>query len=100
MATSKDYLEYILDQLSDLPGVEYRAMIGEYILYYQGKIVGGLYDNRLLLKPAAPTLLPEAPREAPYPGAKPMLLVEETDDRALLQTLVQAVARALPAPKG
>ncbi|MBQ6266324.1 MAG: TfoX/Sxy family protein [Clostridia bacterium] len=101
MPASKDYLEYILDQLSDLPGVESRAMMGEYILYYQGKVIGGLYDNRFLVKPVPPALalLPDAPRELPYPGAKPMVLVEDTDDRALLQTLVRAVADALPAPK-
>ena len=101
MASSKDYLDYLLDQLSGLPGVESRAMMGEYILYYQGKVIGGIYDNRLLVKPVAPALalLPDAPRELPYPGAKELLLVEETDDRALLQTLVCAVADALPAPK-
>ncbi|MBR4727043.1 MAG: TfoX/Sxy family protein [Clostridia bacterium] len=101
MPASKDYLAYILDQLSDLPGVESRAMMGEYLLYYQGKLIGGLYDNRFLIKPVPPALalLPDAPLEPPYPGAKPMALVEETDDRALLQTLVRAVADALPAPK-
>ena len=76
MASTKEYLEYVLEQLSGLEGVSHRAMMGEYILYYRGKAVGGVYDDRLLLKPTpgARELLPDAPMELPYPGAKPMLL--------------------------
>ena len=98
MASSKDYLAFVLDQLSLLHPISYRAMMGEYILYYQGKIVGGIYDDRLLVKPtaAANRLLPDAPRELPYPGAKEMLLVEEVDDREFLCELLCAIADELP----
>ena len=101
MATSKQYLAFIMDQLASLDDVSYRAMMGEYVLYYRGKIFGGLYDDRLLIKPvdAALTLLPNAPLEKPYEGAKPMVLVEDVDNRAFLQSLLQAVYEDLPAPK-
>ena len=101
MASDKAYLEYVLDQLSELSGVSYRAMMGEYLLYYQGKIVGGIYDDRLLIKPteAAKRMLPNAPYEAPYAGAKEMLLVEDLDDRSFLCRLLVATAEELPAPK-
>ena len=101
MASSKEYLEYLLEQLSALEGVTHRAMMGEYILYVDGKIVGGVYDDRLLVKPtpAAVRLMPDAPRELPYEGAKEMLLVEEVDDREFLAALITAVAADLPAPK-
>ena len=101
MASSKEYLEFLLEQLSALEGVTHRAMMGEYILYVDGKIVGGVYDDRLLVKPtpAAVRLMPDAPRELPYEGAKEMLLVEEVDDRKFLAALITAVAADLPAPK-
>ena len=101
MATRKEYLGYILDQLSGMEGVSYRAMMGEYILYLHGRIAAYLCDDRLLVKPvlAARRLLPEAPMEAPYPGAKEMLLVENTDDRAFLRLLLEAVYPELPEPK-
>ena len=101
MASGKDYLEYILEQLSGLEGIRWRAMMGEYLLYYQGKLVGGIYDDRLLVKPtpSARALLPEAPLALPYEGAKEMLSVEETDDREQLAALLNAVAADLPAPK-
>lgn len=101
MASGKDYLEYILEQLSGLEGIRWRAMMGEYLLYYQGKLVGGIYDDRLLVKPtpSARALLPEAPLALPYEGAKEMLSVEETDDREQLVALLNAVAADLPAPK-
>ena len=101
MATRKEYLDYVLEQLSDLEGVTHRAMMGEYLLYYQGKLFGGVYDDRLLVKPvpAARALLPDAPEEAPYDGAKPMLLVEDMEDRDLLARLVTAMEPELPAPK-
>ena len=100
MASSKEYLAFILDQLSDLDGVTYRAMMGEYILYYRGKIVGGLYDDRFLVKatPTALRLMPEAPRELPYEGAKEMLLVDSVDDRVFLNELLPALWEELPAP--
>ena len=101
MATRKEYLDYVLEQLSDLEGVTHRAMMGEYLLYWQGKLFGGIYDDRLLVKPvpAARALLPNAPEEAPYEGAKPMLLVEDMEDRDLLARLVTAMEPELPAPK-
>ena len=101
MATTKEFLAEILDRLSGLDGVTHRAMMGEYILYYNGKIVGGIYDNRLLVKPvkAVISCLPDAPYEFPYDGAKPMLRVTKTDDAALLQKLLRAMYDELPAPK-
>ena len=101
MASSKDYLEYVLDQLSSLDNITYRAMMGEYIIYYQGKIVGGIYDDRFLVKPtkSALDLMPDASRELPYEGAKEMLLVEDVDDRDFLNDLLNAMVDELPAPK-
>ncbi len=101
MASSKDYLEYVLDQLSSLNDISYRAMMGEYIIYYQGKIVGGIYDDRFLVKPtkSALDLMPDASRELPYEGAKEMLLVEDIDDRDFLNELLNAIVYELPAPK-
>lgn len=101
MASSRAYLDYILDQLSGLDGVSWRAMMGEYLLYYQGRLVGGVYDDRLLVKPVAPakSMLPEAEWEAPYEGARPMLRVDAVDDRNFLEALMKAMADALPEPK-
>lgn len=101
MATSPEYRDFVLDQLSCLEGITCRAMMGEYLLYYQGKLFGGLYDNRLLVKPvkAAVQQLPQAPLQQPYPGAKEMLLVEDLEDRDALAALVEALYTALPAPK-
>ena len=72
MASSKEYLNYILEQLSELDLIAYRAMMGEYIIYYRGKVVGGIYDNRLLVKPvkSACLLMPDATYEITYDGAK------------------------------
>lgn len=101
MASSKEYLAFILEQLSGLEDVSYCAMMGEFILYYRGRIVGGIYDDRLLVKPvnAAVRCLLEAPRELPYEGAKEMLLVEEVDDKVFLTGLFEAMYNELPAPK-
>lgn len=101
MASSKEFLNYILEQLSELDDITYRAMMGEYIIYYKGRIAGGIYDNRLLVKPvnAAVTLLPDAPFEKPYEGAKEMLLIENTDDREFLAKLFSAMYDELPVPK-
>ncbi len=101
MASSKGYLEFILEQLSGLDGVSCRAMMGEYVLYLRGKIVGGVYDDRLLVKPtpSALSLMPDARREVPYDGAKEMLLVSEVDDRRFLERLLEAMWEELPAPK-
>ena len=101
MASSKEYLTFILEQLSDLDGVSYRAMLGEYILYYKEKIIGGIYDDRLLVKPvkAAQKYIPEAVLVSPYPGAKEMLLVDNVDSKDYLTTLFKAMFDELPAPK-
>ena len=101
MASTKDYLEFVLDQLSGLEEVSYRAMMGEYVLYYQGKVFGGIYDNRFLVKPtkSAVALMPDAPLELPYEGAKEMLLVEDIEDRAFLENLLNAMVDELPAQK-
>ena len=101
MSSGKEYLDYILEQLSDVEGVTCRAMMGEYILYCRGRIFGGVYDDRLLVKPtkSAKALLPDAPLEPPYEGAKPMLLVDNIDDRAFLRELITAMTPELPAPK-
>jgi TfoX/Sxy family transcriptional regulator of competence genes len=101
MASSKAYLDFISDQLSGLDGVSFRAMMGEYILYYRDKIAGGIYDDRLLVKPvpAALDLMPDAPLEVPYPGAKEMLLVDNVDDRDFLCSLLEAMLDELPAGK-
>ena len=94
MASSKEYLEFILGQLSDLEEITYRAMMGEFIIYYRGKIVGGIYDDRLLVKPvkAAISYIPTAPYELPYEGAKQMLLVDEVDNKNFLAGLFNAVS--------
>lgn len=90
MASSKEYVEYILEQCNNLTT---RAMMGEYILYYREKIVGGVYDNRLLVKPTptAKTLMPNAKYQLPYEGAKKMLLVEDIDNKEFLIELFEAM---------
>ena len=101
MASSKDYLDFVLEQLSKLDDISYKAMMGEYIIYYRGKIVGGIYDDRFLVKPveAAKILMPDAEFELPYEGAKEMLLVDDIDNRAFLKELVEAMYEELPEPK-
>lgn len=94
MASSKEYLEYVLEQLSEVEGLRYRPMMGEYLVYCRGKLVGGVYDDRLLVKPtkSACALLPDAPREEPYSSGKPMLLVTEMDNKPLLRELLEGIA--------
>ena len=101
MASSKDYLEYILDQLSALDEISYRSMMGEYIIYYRGKVVGGIYDDRFLVKPvkSAVAMMPDAGLELPYEGAKEMLLVDNVENREFLCELLEAMVDELPAPK-
>ncbi len=101
MASSKTYLDFILEQLSGLEEVSFRAMMREYVLYYRGKVIGGIYDDRLLVKPvkSAAAMLPDAVRELPYEGAKEMLLVENVEDRDFLCRLLEAMYDELPAPK-
>lgn len=101
MASSKEYLEFILEQLSELEEITYRSMMGEFILYYRGKIIGGIYDDRLLVKPikSAISYMPTASYELPYEGAKDMLLVNEVDSKEFLTSLFNAMYDELPAPK-
>lgn len=102
MASKKEYLDFILEQLSPLDGVAYRRMMGEYILYYRGKIIGGIYDDRFLVKRtrAAERLMPDAAPQTPYPGAKEMLLVDNVDDPAFLKRLLRAMADEPPDGRG
>lgn len=101
MASGKEYLNFILDQLSGLDDIAYKPMMGEFILYYRGKTVGGIYNDRFLVKPtkSAVDFMPVARYESPYEGAKPMLLVDEVDNREFLAGLLEAMFNELPAPK-
>ena len=101
MASSKEYLEFVLEQLSELEEITYRSMMGEFIIYYQGKIVGGIYDDRLLIKPvkSAISLMPDATYELPYEGAKEMLLVDDVDNKDFLTQLFNAMYEELPTTK-
>ena len=101
MASSKEYLAFILEQLSELEEISYRCMMGEYILYYRGKIIGGIYDNRFLLKPVKAVLnkLGQARLERPYEGAKEMILIEDIEDKSFLMKLIKEMYEVLPAPK-
>ena len=101
MASSKDYLQFVLEQLSELQEITYRAMMGEFIIYYRGKIVGGIYDDRLLVKPtkSAISYMPTVTYEVPYENAKEMLLVEEVDNKDFLMGLFDVMYDELPTPK-
>ena len=101
MASGKGYLDFILEQLSDLDDISYRAMMGEYIIYYRGKVVGGIYDGRFLVKPtkSAVSMMPDAGMELPYEGAKEMLLVDDVENRKFLRKLLESMYDELPAPK-
>ena len=101
MASSKEYLDFIFEQLSDLDEITFRAMMGEYIIYYRGKIIGGIYDDRFLVKPveSAVSLMPDAVYELPYEGAQKMLLADNVDSKEFLANLFNAMYDELPAPK-
>ena len=101
MASSKEYLDFILDQLSELEDISCRAMMGEYIIYYGGKVIGGIYDDRFLVKStrSAAAMMPEADMECPYEGAKEMLLVDNVENKEFLKALLDAMYEELPAPK-
>ncbi|MER2056349.1 MAG: TfoX/Sxy family protein [Clostridia bacterium] len=101
MASNREYLDFILEQLSGLANITYRAMMGEFILYYRGKIIGGIYDDRFLVKPtkSALAMMPDADRDIPYEGAKEMLLVDNVDNREFLTELVTAMYDELPEMK-
>ena len=100
MASSKEYLDFLLEQLSELEDISYKAMMGEYIIYYRGKIVGGIYDDRFLVKniKVASDMMPETTLELPYEGAKEMLLVEDIENKGFLKELLEAMYEELPAP--
>ena len=99
MASSKEYLQYVLEQCPE--ETDYRAMMGEYVLYYREKVFGGIYDNRVLVKPtvSALRLMPDAARELPYEGAKDMLLLDRLDNRDFVKELLEAMYGELPLPK-
>ena len=99
MASNREYLDYIMEQLS--ADARFRAMMGEYLIYYRGKIIGGIYDNRFLVKdvPAARELMPEAAEEIPYDGAKPMLMIDNVDNKEFLARLLEAIYCQLPENK-
>ena len=101
MASSKEYLDFILDQLSELENLSWHAMMGEHIIYYRGKVVGSIYDDRFLVKPtkAAVEMMPDASRELPYEGSKEMLLVDDVENREFLRNLLNAMYEELPVPK-
>lgn len=101
MASTENYRDFILEQLGDLTGITYRAMMGEYILYFQGRIFGGIYDDRFLIRPTKSALerIPNGQLESPYPGAKEMLLVDNVDSKDFLTGLIAAMLPELPEPK-
>ena len=101
MASTKEYLDFILEQLSGLDEISYKAMMGEYIIYFRGKIVGGIYDDRFLVKnvKTAREMMPDADLELPYEGAKEMLLVDDVDNKEFLRELLEAMYDELPVPK-
>lgn len=101
MASGRGYLDFVLEQLSEVENISYRAMMGEYIIYCQGKVIGGIYDDRFLVKPTASAkrLMPDAAYELPYEGTKEMLLVEDIDNKEFLRELVESMAEELPAPR-
>ena len=101
MASSKEYMAFVMEQLSELSDVSYRAMMGEYVIYYRDKVVAGVYDDRFFVKPTKSevAILPDAPMEIPYPGGHPMIMVEDIENRDLLRDLFNAIYADLPAPK-
>lgn len=98
MASSKEFLEFVLEQLSQLPEITYRSMMGEFIIYYRGKIIGGIYDNRLLVKNtnSALKIMPEAKMEKPYPNGKPMVMVPDIENHELLEKVFNTIYAELP----
>ena len=101
MASSKEYLDFVLEQLSELDDITYKAMMGEYIIYYRAKIIGGIYDDRFLVKPvkSAMSMMPDARMELPYEGAKEMILVDDLENKVFLSELFEAMYDELPAPR-
>lgn len=101
MTSSRDFLEFVLEQLSDIPDIDYRAMMGEFIIYYRGRVIGGIYDNRFLIKPTATARkkIPNAQMEIPYPGGSPMIMIPDIENREFLAELFPAIYHELPDKK-
>ena len=101
MASSKEFLDFIVDQLSELNEISYRAMMGEYIIYCRDKVIGGIYDDRFLVKPvkAAKIMMPNASMELPYDGAKEMILMDNVENSDFLCQLIKAIYEELPTPR-
>lgn len=95
--TTRSFFEYVSDQLSELSDVTFRPMMGEYIIYFKGKVVGGIYDDRLLLKPTegVEKMLTEVKLELPYEGSKPMISVTDIDDKEFLTDLIEYTYNAI-----
>ena len=98
MASTDEYLEYVLDLLREVLEVTYHKMMGEYMLYCEGLLFGGIYDDRLLLKNVPAARAAFAVEQIPYPGGKPMLLVD-SEGSALVASIVDAMIPQLPKPK-
>ena len=100
MASSKEYLEYVLDLLSGLDDIRYRYMMSEYVIYYRDKVFGGVYDDRFLIKPTKTVLerFPDAEFASPYPGGREMVVLD-TEDRTFIKQLVMDMTEEIPAPK-
>ena len=98
MASSKEYLNFILEQLSELNGINYKPMMGEFIIYYQDKIIGGIYDDRFLVKTtkSAIKMMPQAKMELPYANAKKMILVDNIENKIFLKELFETMVDELP----
>ena len=98
MPSNKEFLDFILELLSQLSDIKYRKMMGGYIIYYRGKVVGGIYDNRFLIKLTKSVLeiIPDAVMEIPYPNAKPMVMIEDIENQKLLVQLFNQIYSELP----
>lgn len=101
MSSSRDFLDFVLEHLSSLPYITYRAMMGEFVIYYHGTVVGGVYDNRLLIKPteSVKKIIPNAIMEVPYPGSKPMVMIDDIENPELLERVFNAVYNDLSKSK-
>ena len=101
MSSTREYLDFILDQLSECEEISFRAMFGEYVIYYRSKVIGGIYDDRFLVKntKSARAVMPEAELEIPYEGAKEMILVDEPENREIMKDLLNALYADLPPAK-
>ena len=95
MSSTKTYKDFILEQLSEAPNITCRPMMGEFLLYSDGILFGGIYDDRLLVKIVPETAKYHMPEELPYDGAKPMYFVEDIDNKEKLAEIVKATVKGL-----